>query len=100
MEKKDFVSLVTLGEGSSNQGDFHEGLNFAGVHKLPVITLVQNNKLAISEPFKKQVASENIAIRPKSTGRLVFKSNGNNPLKFFYVVKEPRKSATNNDCIT
>ena len=37
MKKKDFVSFVTFGEGSSNQGDFHEGCNFAGVHKLPVI---------------------------------------------------------------
>ncbi len=55
--------LLSLGDGSTNQGDFHEGLNFAGVHKLPVITLVQNNRLAISVPFEKQIASENIAIR-------------------------------------
>src|SRR5699024_12861905 len=33
---KDFVTLTTLGDGSTNQGDFHEGLNFAGVHQLPV----------------------------------------------------------------
>src|SRR5690625_6818872 len=58
MEKKDFVSLVTLGEGSSNQGDFHEGLNFAGVHKLPVITMVENNKYAISVQVEKQLACE------------------------------------------
>src|SRR5699024_5871154 len=36
------VSFVTLGEGSTNQGDFHEGANFAGVHKLPVIIMVEN----------------------------------------------------------
>src|SRR5699024_11080221 len=63
MEKKDFVTFVTLGEGSSNQGDFHEGLNFAGVHKLPVITMVENNKYAISVPYKKQVASEKVSDR-------------------------------------
>ena len=40
MKKKDFITFVTLGEGSSNQGDFHEGVNFAGVHKLPVIIMV------------------------------------------------------------
>lgn len=37
LEQKNFVSFVTFGEGSSNQGDFHEGANFAAVHKLPVI---------------------------------------------------------------
>ena len=36
MKKEDFITFVTLGEGSSNQGDFHEGVNFAGVHKLPM----------------------------------------------------------------
>lgn len=58
MENKSLVSFVTLGEGSSNQGDFHEGLNFAGVHKLPVIFMVENNKYAISVPLNKQVACE------------------------------------------
>ena len=41
MEKKDLVTFVTFGEGSSNQGDFHEGANFAGVHKLPVIFMCE-----------------------------------------------------------
>ena len=36
-------TITYLGEGSSNQGDFHEGLNFAGIHKLPVIYVVENN---------------------------------------------------------
>ncbi|GAA3322237.1 hypothetical protein GCM10020331_041300 [Ectobacillus funiculus] len=39
LDGKDLVTFVTFGEGSSNQGDFHEGANFAGVHKLPVIFL-------------------------------------------------------------
>src|SRR5690625_2782153 len=56
LQREPFVTLTTIGDGSTNQGDFHEGLNFAGVHKLPVITFVQNNKLAISVPFEKQVA--------------------------------------------
>src|SRR5699024_6944150 len=63
LKKEDFVTLVAIGDGSSNQGDFHEGLNFAGVHQLPVITFVQNNKYAISVPLDKQIASENIAVR-------------------------------------
>ena len=62
MEKKDFVTFVTFGEGSSNQGDFHEGANFAGVHKLPVIFMCENNKYAISVPIEKQLAVKKFLI--------------------------------------
>lgn len=97
MEKKDFVSFVTLGEGSSNQGDFHEGLNFAGVHKLPVITMVENNKYAISVPLERQVASETVADRAKSYGMPGYQVNGNDPLEVFKVVKEARERAVNGE---
>jgi 2-oxoisovalerate dehydrogenase E1 component alpha subunit len=97
MEKKDFVSLVTLGEGSSNQGDFHEGLNFAGVHKLPVITMVENNKYAISVPIEKQIASETVADRGKSYGMPGFTVDGNDPLAVYEAVKEARERAVNGD---
>src|SRR5699024_8259242 len=83
MKNEQFVTLTTLGDGSTNQGDFHEGLNFAGVHRLPVITLVQNNRLAISVPYEKQIASENIAIRAKSYGMPGHVVNGNDPLEVF-----------------
>lgn len=88
-----FVTLNTLGDGSTNQGDFHEGLNFAGVHKLPVITLVQNNNLAISVPFDKQIASENIAIRASSYGMPGVVVNGNDPLEVYEAVKTAHSRA-------
>lgn len=97
MEKKNFVSLVTLGEGSSNQGDFHEGLNFAGVHNLPVITMVENNKYAISVPFKKQIAGENVSNRAKGYGMPGFTIDGNDPLAVFETVKKARKRAVDGD---
>jgi 2-oxoisovalerate dehydrogenase E1 component alpha subunit len=59
----DQVAVTELGEGSSNQGDFHEGLNFAGIHKLPVVFVVENNGYAISVPAKLQSAVEDIASR-------------------------------------
>ncbi|RKQ37738.1 thiamine pyrophosphate-dependent dehydrogenase E1 component subunit alpha [Oceanobacillus halophilus] len=93
IEKKDLVSFVTLGEGSSNQGDFHEGLNFAGVHKLPVITMVENNQYAISVPFDKQVASENVSIRAKSYGMVGVTIDGNDPLAIYEAVHEARNRA-------
>src|SRR5512141_2745492 len=57
------VTITYIGEGSSNQGDFHEGLNFAGVHRLPVIYVVENNGYAISVPMALQSAVPDIAIR-------------------------------------
>lgn len=92
-KQKDFVTLVTLGEGSTNQGDFHEGLNFAGVHNLPVITLVQNNKYAISVPLEKQVASENISIRAKSYGMPGYTVDGNNIFDVYEVMKKAHDRA-------
>ena len=55
MKALPFVSFATFGDGSSNQGDFHEGCNFAGVHKLPVIFMCENNQYAISVPYHKQI---------------------------------------------
>jgi 2-oxoisovalerate dehydrogenase E1 component alpha subunit len=57
------VAITYIGEGSSNQGDFHEGLNFAGVHHLPVVYVVENNGWAISVPMSLQSAVPDIAIR-------------------------------------
>ncbi|MCL5972259.1 MAG: thiamine pyrophosphate-dependent enzyme, partial [Firmicutes bacterium] len=44
------VVMTSLGEGSTNQGEFHEGMNFAAVHRLPLIIVVENNGFAISVP--------------------------------------------------
>ncbi len=63
LRKTDVVTITYIGEGSSNQGDFHEGLNFAGVHQLPVIYVVENNGYAISVPMALQSAVPDIAIR-------------------------------------
>lgn len=95
MDKQDIAAFVTLGEGSSNQGDFHEGLNFAGVHKLPVITMVENNRYAISVPYDRQVASETIAARAVSYGMPGMTVDGNDPIAVYQVVKEARERAAN-----
>ncbi|TGB04368.1 thiamine pyrophosphate-dependent dehydrogenase E1 component subunit alpha [Halobacillus salinus] len=87
MEKKDFVSIVTFGEGSSNQGDFHEGANFAGVHKLPVIFMVENNKYAISVPVAKQLACEKVSDRAIGYGMPGYTVDGNDPLAVYEAVK-------------
>jgi 2-oxoisovalerate dehydrogenase E1 component alpha subunit len=93
MEKKDHVALTSFGEGSSNQGDFHEGLNFAGVHNLPVIVMVENNKYAISVPVEKQVAGGSVAARAQGYGIPGVEVDGNDPLKVFEAVRTARERA-------
>ncbi|CAM4045508.1 2-oxoisovalerate dehydrogenase [Bacillus manliponensis] len=88
MENKDLVTFVTFGEGSSNQGDFHEGANFAGVHKLPVIFMCENNKYAISIPVEKQLGCKNVSDRAIGYGMPGYTIDGNDPLEVYKAVKE------------
>ncbi|SEN21547.1 thiamine pyrophosphate-dependent dehydrogenase E1 component subunit alpha [Lihuaxuella thermophila] len=88
LEKKDHVVLTSCGEGSSNQGDWHEACNFAGVHNLPVIFMVENNKYAISVPLNKQVAGGDVSKRAQGYGFPGVKVDGNNPLEVYKAVKE------------
>ncbi|WP_159882249.1 thiamine pyrophosphate-dependent dehydrogenase E1 component subunit alpha [Paenibacillus puerhi] len=92
MKRKEFVSFVTFGDGSSNQGDFHEGCNFAGVHKLPVIFMCENNQYAISVPLHKQTAGS-IAERALGYGFPGVKVDGRDVLEVYRVVKEARERA-------
>src|SRR6266576_6353255 len=62
------VAMTSMGEGSSNQGDVHEGLNFAAIHKLPFIFVVENNGYAISVPVSKQLAVPDVAARASGYG--------------------------------
>jgi 2-oxoisovalerate dehydrogenase E1 component alpha subunit len=62
------VAMTSMGEGSSNQGDVHEGLNFAAIHKLPFIFVVENNGYAISVPVAKEVSVANVADRASGYG--------------------------------
>ncbi len=62
------VAMTSMGEGSSNQGDVHEGLNFAAIHKLPFIFVVENNGYAISVPMARQVSIANVADRAAGYG--------------------------------
>lgn len=96
MQKKDIVSYVTFGEGSSNQGDFHEGLNFAGVQKLPVIFLCENNQYAISVPIKKQLGGR-VVDRALGYGFPGIRVDGNDALEVYRVVKEARERAVSGE---
>jgi 2-oxoisovalerate dehydrogenase E1 component alpha subunit len=64
----DRVVVTSLGEGSTSQGDFHEALCWAGVHKLPLIVVVENNEYAISVPMHLQMAIERVSERAAAYG--------------------------------
>jgi 2-oxoisovalerate dehydrogenase E1 component alpha subunit len=81
------VSITYLGEGSTSQGDFHEALNFAGIHKLPVIFVVENNGYAISEPQWKEMAVENVADRAKGYGFRGSTIDGNDIMAVYQTTK-------------
>jgi len=88
VQGENLVAYTSFGEGSSNQGDFHEGANFAGVHKLPVIFMCENNKYAISVPLEKQLACEKVSDRAIGYGMPGFTVDGNDPLEVYKAVKE------------
>ena len=62
------VAMTSMGEGASNQGDVHEGLNFAAIHKLPFVFVVENNGYAISVPAAMQVSVADVAERAAGYG--------------------------------
>jgi len=62
------VTLCTFGEGATSQGAFHEGVNFAATHKLPVVFVCENNSYAISVPIRLQMGNPNIADRAAGYG--------------------------------
>lgn len=88
MRREDRVVLTTLGEGSTSQGDFYEGLNWAGIHKLPLVCLVQNNVYAISVPMEMQMAVPNVADRAGMFGIAGVIVDGNDVLASYRAVRD------------
>jgi 2-oxoisovalerate dehydrogenase E1 component alpha subunit len=83
----DRVALTCIGEGSTSQGEWYEGLNWAAVHKLPFICLVQNNVYAISVPMDRQMAVPNVADRAAAFGMPGVVVDGNDVLAVYQVMQ-------------
>jgi 2-oxoisovalerate dehydrogenase E1 component alpha subunit len=94
------LALTALGEGSTSQGDWHEGLNWAGVQRLPLICLVENNIYAISVPMESQMAVTNVADRASAYGIPGIVVDGNDVLAVYKVVKEAAERAYNGEGAT
>jgi 2-oxoisovalerate dehydrogenase E1 component alpha subunit len=87
MRGEDGVVLTSGGEASTSSGDWHEAMNFAGIHDLPVVFLIENNIYAISVPQKLQVAGS-IAGRAAGYGFPGVEVDGNDVLAVYEVAKE------------
>ncbi|MBI2845506.1 MAG: thiamine pyrophosphate-dependent dehydrogenase E1 component subunit alpha [Chloroflexi bacterium] len=87
IRKEDAVTLVAFGEGATSKGDFHEAANFAGIHKLPVVFLCENNLYAISVHQSKQMAIEDVADRAPGYGFPGVVVDGNDVLACYEVMR-------------
>ena len=80
------VVLVTGGEGATSQGDFHEGMNFAGLKRLPVIFLIENNLYSISVPAEDQISGD-LVERATGYGIPAVSVDGNEVLDVYEAVR-------------
>lgn len=91
----DKAVLCHLGDGATSEGDFHEGMNFAGVFDVPAVFVCNNNQWAISVPRERQTASETIAQKAKSYGIDGIRVDGLDPLAVYLVTREAIRTAKN-----
>jgi len=91
MKGKKKVVLTYIGDGGTSTGDFHEGLNFASVRRLPLILIVENNLYAYSTPVEKQMNIKDIAIRAKAYGIPGWSMDGNNVLEVYEATRKARE---------
>ena len=65
---EDAIVGCWFGDGATSEGDWHEALNFAGVHDLPIVFVIENNLYAISVPLSKQAGVSDLSIRAEGYG--------------------------------
>jgi len=87
IRKSGQVALAYFGDGASNQGAFHESLNYASLHKLPVIFLCENNLYALSTGLDISIATGSVAKRGIAYDIPSYFIDGNNALLVYDVVK-------------
>nr|WP_106783941.1 pyruvate dehydrogenase (acetyl-transferring) E1 component subunit alpha [Lysinibacillus timonensis] len=91
------VAITYTGDGGSSQGDFYEGINFAGAYKAPAIFIVQNNQYAISTPRELQTAAKTIAQKGISAGIPSIQVDGMDALAVYVATRDARERAINGE---
>ena len=95
MQGEKVVALNFIGEGGSNIGDFHEGLNFAAVQNAPFVLIIENNQYAYSTPYKTGNRCEKLSDRAIGYGIPGHQIDGTDVLTVYSVVKEAVERARN-----
>jgi pyruvate dehydrogenase E1 component alpha subunit len=90
---KDNVAITYTGDGGTSQGDFYEGINFAGAFKAPAIFIIQNNQFAISTPRELQTAAKTLAQKGIAAGIPSVLVDGMDALAVYKVTKDARDRA-------
>ncbi len=80
------VTVAYFGDGASSMGETHEAMNFASIHRLPIIFFCENNKYAISVPISQQMNIESIATRASAYGMPGIEVNGFDPVAVYEAV--------------
>lgn len=88
LRKESAVVMTYFGDGATSEGEWHESLNFAAVHRLPVIFFCENNDYAISVPLRKQLAVERISARAAGYGMPGVTIDGTELLEVFGATQE------------
>jgi 2-oxoisovalerate dehydrogenase E1 component alpha subunit len=83
IRKEDVVTLTYFGDGATSEGDFHAGMNFAGVFRAPTIFFCKNNQWAISVPVSRQTASKTLAEKARAYGIDGVRVDGNDLLSVY-----------------
>jgi len=91
----DRVCMVFFGNGASNNGNFHEGLNLASVWKVPVIYMCENNFYQITCNYKETTACEDLGDRALGYDMPGYIVDGNDAVAIYHVVKEAVERARN-----
>ena len=85
--------IAYFGDGGTSKGDFHEGFNMAGVFKLPVVFICQNNQWAISVPRERQSASKTLAQKACAYGFEGIQVDGNDIFAVYKATKDAVEKA-------
>jgi pyruvate dehydrogenase E1 component alpha subunit len=97
LQGKEEIAMTYIGDGGTSEGDFHEGMNFAGVYGLPLVIVCQNNHWAISVPRHKQTKSQTIAQKGWAYGIPSIQVDGNDLLGVYRVAREAVDRARRGD---
>ena len=91
--KEDSVVVAYVGDGGTSEGDFYESINFAGVFKVPLVVIIENNQWAISVPRAEQTAAQTLAQKAIAAGIDSIQVDGNDVVAVYKATRDAIESA-------